>query len=132
MAVGGTTPSRMARRQTIASTLLSHLAKEENILFPAFAALAAAWRDGTSAPPLPFPTVRHPISLMEAEHDRLDRSLARLRELMSTASLPSDVAAEWEGCRLAFERFEDELETDTRFEDEVLFPRALELERALL
>lgn len=117
---------------TINATLVSHLAKEENILFPAFAALAAAWRDGTSAPPLPFPTVRHPIALMEAEHERLEHALARLHTLAETLSLPAEVADEWRRCESALEQFERELEADTRLEDGVLFPRALDLERALL
>jgi regulator of cell morphogenesis and NO signaling len=118
--------------ETIRVTLLSHLAKEENILFPAFAALATAWRHASNAPRLPFPTVRHPISLMEAEHDRLERALARLHQLTATLALPDAAADRWEACRHALTRFERDLQSDTQVEDDVLFPRALALERALL
>lgn len=118
--------------ETVSATLLSHLAKEENILFPAFASLATAWREGRSAPRLPFPTVRHPISLMEAEHDRLERALARLHAIAATVVVPDQASARWQAWRQALLRFEDDLHADTHVEDDVLFPRALELERALL
>jgi regulator of cell morphogenesis and NO signaling len=118
--------------EAIGATLLSHLAKEENILFPAFAALAMAWREGRSAPRLPFPTVRHPISLMEAEHDRLEQSFARLHEITATLTFPDQRSERWAAWNRALGRFEDELRADTHVEDDVLFPRALELERALL
>jgi len=122
----------LASFDTVTTTLLSHLAKEENILFPAFASLAAAWREGKSAPPLPFPTVRHPIALMEAEHDRLERELARLHEITGSLTLPDRVSREWAVCHAAILRFERDLQADTHLEDGTLFPRALALERALL
>jgi regulator of cell morphogenesis and NO signaling len=118
--------------ETISVTLHSHLAKEENILFPAFASLAAAWRDGDGAPRLPFPTVRHPISLMEAEHDRLERALAHLHSITEALVLPNGASARWNEFRAALLQFERDLQSDTEMEDEVLFPRALALERALL
>jgi regulator of cell morphogenesis and NO signaling len=118
--------------ETVHATLLSHLAKEENILFPAFTALAAAWRDGRTAPRLPFPTVRHPISLMAAEHDRLERALAHLRAISAELALPVEATARLHAWRLALHRFDEHVQADTAVEDDVLFPRALELERALL
>jgi regulator of cell morphogenesis and NO signaling len=108
------------RLYQLVDALTAHFAKEENILFPAFAALTSARRQGLPRPSLPFTSVVHPIRVMEADHARIERDLALLRE---DAQDP---------LRDALERFARELSAHARFENEVLFPRALELERSLV
>lgn len=115
----------------LADRLLSHLAKEENILFPALAALAEAERAGSGRPPLPFPTVLHPIRMMESEHARLAGLLEQVTTL-ANGFVPPPNAAE-PTCRLLAELavFRDHLDAHLRVENDVLFPRALDLDRRL-
>jgi regulator of cell morphogenesis and NO signaling len=113
----------------IAERLLAHLAKEENILFPALTALAEAERMGRSRPPLAFATVLHPIRVLEAEHARLTTGLEALdavaRELGPV--LKNDPA--WRVLLEDLAAFRADLVAHVTFEAEVLFPRALELDR---
>jgi regulator of cell morphogenesis and NO signaling len=113
----------------LADQLVGHLAKEEAILFPALAALAQAARDGTSRPPLPFPTVLHPIRMMESEHARLEQSLERLRAVSNDFSVQAEASDAARRCYVELARFDREVRAHLLVENDVLFPRALELER---
>lgn len=115
----------------LADRLASHLAKEEHILFPAFVAMAEAERAGRARPPMPFPTVLHPIRLMEAEHARL---AADLDALAAAAGGFAPAAGDSEGRRRVLDElaaFAADLHLHLRVENDILFPRALELDRRL-
>jgi regulator of cell morphogenesis and NO signaling len=124
----GLTETRAAFSE-LAELLLAHLAKEEAILFPAFAALAQAAREGTSRPPLPFPTVLHPIRMMESEHARLEQSLEQLRAVSNDFRVPAEASNAARRCYLELARLDREVRAHLLAENDVLFPRALELER---
>lgn len=111
--------------------LKGHLSKEENLLFPALAALARAERDGSGRPALPFPTVLHPIRMMETEHERIEVLMARLRALTREFVPGDDSSAVWRHCLAQLAQLDADLREHHRTENEELFPRALELERRL-
>ena len=105
----------------VRADLEPHLLKEERVLFPAIAALAAGQRE------FPFGSVASPVRMMTVEHERAGELLARLRAATSSYAVPSD------GCdsyRSLYERLEA-LELDTHVhihkENHVLFPAALQL-----
>ena len=108
-----------------------HFAKEENVLFPAFEEMAKADREGGHRPALPFPTVLHPIRLMETEHARIETAMDRLRDVTDGFVAPEGAPEGWRQCLSAFARLDENLRVHLRAENEVLFPRALELERRL-
>lgn len=135
LAATGTSPALVALGAAfaeLAELIESHLAKEENLLFPALEALANAERTGGSRPPLPFVTVLHPIRLMEAEHVRIELALDRLRELVLAVSEPDTLSAAWHQCMADLSHLDDDLREHHRTENEHLFPHALELERRVL
>ena len=115
----------------LAEQIESHLAKEEHLLFPALAALAIAEREGTRRPPLAFATVLHPIRFMEAEHVRIEMAVEQLRELARVVPEPDTLSPNWQRCMADLAKLDSELREHHRTENEVLFPRALELERRL-
>ena len=115
--------------EALADQIESHLAKEEHLLFPAIVALSAAEREGTRRPALAFATMLHPIRLMEAEHDRIETAVDRLRGLARNVGEPGTLSPAWRRCMADLARLERELREHHRAENEVLFPRALELER---
>lgn len=116
----------------VAGQIASHIVKEEQLLFPAIAALTDAEKAGIGRPPLVFATILHPIRLMEAEHGRIEMALDRLRELAKSVAMPVDTAQAWEACMADLTRLDAELRAHHRTENQVLFPRALELERRLV
>jgi regulator of cell morphogenesis and NO signaling len=115
----------------VADLLTGHLAKEENILFPALAVMAEAERVGGSRPPLAFPTVLHPIRLMEAEHARLASGLDELKRLTHDFARPEGTSDALGRLLEELKTFCDQVEAHLRVENEVLFPRALDLDRRL-
>jgi regulator of cell morphogenesis and NO signaling len=113
----------------LAGQIESHLAKEENLLFPAIAALSAAQRSGSGRPALAFPTVLYPIRVMEAEHVRIESALGEVRERAREVEEPETLLPAWQRFMSALRRLDDELHEHHRIENELLFPAALELER---
>src|SRR5262245_55190111 len=120
--------ARLAAFDDLAEERQCHLAKEEHLLFPALAALSMAERAGGHRPKLAFATVLRPIRLMETEHARIERALDDLREL---ARAVNESSPAWRRCMSDLMKLDTELREHHRAENEVLFPRALELEQRL-
>lgn len=116
----------------VAAQITAHLAKEEHLLFPAIAALSVAEREGARRPALAFATVLHPIRFMEAEHARIEMAVDRLRELARRVAEPDTLSPNWHHCMADLAKLDAELREHHRTENEILFPRALELERRLV
>jgi regulator of cell morphogenesis and NO signaling len=99
-----------------------HLAKEEQVLFPAIRALA-----GGARPQFPFGSIANPIRVMRAEHDAAGELLARLRSVTGDYRVPDDACASY---RSLYQRL-DALDRDTHAhihkENNALFPAALGL-----
>lgn len=99
-----------------------HLAKEEQVLFPAIAALATG-----DAPALPMP-LSNPVKALMEEHDQAGELLAELRTTTADFAVPADGCASYTSL---YERLEA-LEADTHLhvlkENHTLFPAALDLD----
>jgi regulator of cell morphogenesis and NO signaling len=117
--------------EALAVQLVAHLDKEEHILFAAVESLVQAAHAGTPRPPLPFATLLHPIRVMEADHERITGAMDDLNVLVRALSPPPALAGRWIAWRRDVERLGDDLAAHVRLENEVLFPRTLDLERAL-
>lgn len=113
----------------LARLLESHAAKEEHILFPAVRALAEADRMGQPRPSLPFPTLLHPIRLLETEHARLGQALEVLDAAVNASG--SGAWTGWPILRHAADALADAIASQIRIESLALFPRALDLDRRL-
>lgn len=124
-------PEILEQYRELAAFLELHLSKEENILFPALVSLAEAARAGQPRPPLPFPSVLNPVRLLESEHARLHELLDRLRVTTAGLALPVDAGEKWRRAYDALATLDAALAEHVRFENEVLFPQALEVERQL-
>jgi regulator of cell morphogenesis and NO signaling len=108
--------------------LSSHLMKEEQVLFPYINAIEAQHRDGTPAPAGPCGSVRHPIQQMEYEHESAGQALANLREVTHDYALPADACPTFRAMYEELERLEADLHQHIHLENNILFPRAIELE----
>lgn len=116
---GGHTPSLIELFQVFAeleSELTSHLAKEEQILFP----LVKAISGGASSPVC----LDGPISCMLHEHEDAGAALARLRELSSDFHAPADACNTYRALFAGLQELEEDLHRHIHLENSVLFPRA--------
>jgi regulator of cell morphogenesis and NO signaling len=90
-----------------------HLAKEEQVLFPAL-------RRGNRGA-----HVHMPIRVMMQEHDDHSVDLARLRKLATDFDPPKEACATWRALYAGLQKLESELMEHIHLENNVLFKRAL-------
>ena len=120
-----------ARFQEVASEMAQHMTKEERMLFPAIVSLAAAEKSGNEAPALPFGTVANPIRMMEREHQSAGDTMAAIRTLSHGYEPPADACTTFRVTYQELRAFEEDLHRHVHLENNILFPKALELERRL-
>jgi len=113
----------------LARLLEAHGAKEEHILFPAVRSLVDAERSGQPRPGLPFPTLLHPIRMLESEHARIGLALEVLDAAVN--ALAAAAWPRWAELRHGADALADDIGVQIRVESLALFPRALELDRRL-
>lgn len=111
--------------------LKPHMFKEEQILFPYINALVQAADQNRTVPFAPFGTVKNPIRMMTMEHDTAGEILRELRALTSDYKVPADGCISYQTLYQALENFEKDLHQHIHLENNLLFPKALELENAL-
>jgi regulator of cell morphogenesis and NO signaling len=105
--------------------------KEEQVLFPYIAGLVQAAEQNSAAPFAPFGTVKNPVRMMMLEHDTAGDILRELRALTSDYTAPADACISYRTLYQALEDFEKDLHQHIHLENNILFPKALELESAL-
>ena len=93
-------------------SMLEHLAKEEQVLFP----LIANGQGRVAA---------GPVHVMEMEHEEHARALQTLRRLTTDFTPPADACVTWRALYLGLQQLEEELMLHVHLENNVLFRRAL-------
>jgi regulator of cell morphogenesis and NO signaling len=110
--------------------LTPHLMKEEEVLFPFIVALEVHVRDGAAEPSACFGSVRNPIRQMEHEHESAGATLAKLRTVTAGYALPPDACPTFAAMYEEFQQMEADLHQHIHLENNILFPRAGELENS--
>jgi regulator of cell morphogenesis and NO signaling len=108
--------------------LEAHMIKEEHVLFPMIRELEAptCCACGTRR------SISGPIRMMEAEHDSAGDALERMHALTDGYTPPEDACNTYRAMLDALATFERDMHEHVHKENNVLFPRALELEASLL
>ena len=115
----------------VADEMTSHMAKEEQILFPYIVDVEKASQRGIGRPSAPFGTVRNPIRMMEMEHESAGDAMARIRSLTSGYAIPEGACTTYRVCLQELEAFERDLHQHVHLENNILFPKAARLENEL-
>ena len=113
----------------ISAELTAHLVKEEKILFPYIKQLVAGKNGKPQLNADQFVSVQTPISRMEEEHELVGKNLAEIRTLSNNYLLPQDACATYSILYRMLAEFEDDLFTHIHLENNILFPKAMELEK---
>lgn len=117
--------------QDLADELTTHLKKEEMVLFPYIKELAATQSAGESLDDSCFGSVASPISVMEMEHENAGVILKEMYRLSNGYSVPEDACNTFRVLFGKLKAFEDDLHRHIHLENNILFPKAIELERTL-
>lgn len=106
--------------------LEAHMMKEEQILFPCIRML----EESAGVAQLPFGTVENPIRMMILEHENAGDALERLRSLTNGYTPPEDACNTYRATLDGLKALEADLHIHIHKENNILFPRAIELEAA--
>ena len=116
--------------QQLQRELLPHMLKEEQVLFPYIARLEEA-ASGQRVVPQPFfGTVQNPVRKMTTEHDAAGDLLGELRSVTNNYTVPADGCISFQTLYQALAALEADLHQHIHLENNILFPRAVELESA--
>jgi regulator of cell morphogenesis and NO signaling len=110
--------------------LMTHLMKEEMVLFPFIERMEEARIQKEPIIPAPFGTVQNPVAMMEHEHDSAGAALRSIRKASGDYRPPADACVSYQTLYKALAAFEADLHQHIHLENNILFPRAIELERA--
>jgi len=113
--------------QQTAQGLTQHMMKEEQVLFPYIREIAAS--SDAHRTPSPFGTVENPIRMMEREHEEAGDEMRLIRELTNGYEAPADGCTTYRVCFSELAQFERDLHRHVHLENNVLFPRAIEIEQ---
>lgn len=112
--------------------LTPHIKKEEVVLFPFIKHLEMSAANHISSPRPPFLTVKNPVRVMMTEHDAAGDILRRMREISKNYALPEGACPSFQALYFGLEELEKDLHRHIHLENNVLFPRAVELEQKVL
>jgi regulator of cell morphogenesis and NO signaling len=128
---GSRHPELLQLRKTfgdLAEDLMPHMMKEENVLFPYIVTVEAQSASGVALTRPPFMTVQNPVRMMQFEHDLAGELLRELRRITSNYTAPADSCVSYKTLYEALRQFEEDLHLHIHLENNVLFPRAIEME----
>ena len=108
--------------------LEAHLGKEEMVLFPMIKAMQAAQQAGRPAPAAHCGSVNNPIRVMVHEHDNAGHALESMRASTGNYTLPADACNTYRALFTGLQEMEADLHRHIHLENNILFPRAAELE----
>lgn len=118
--------------EDIHTELMNHMAKEENVLFPYIKKLTATQNNNQHLSQSGFGTIHNPINMMEMEHELVGKKLDEIRTLSNNYLLPEDACASYSLLYKMLDEFEEDLHLHIHLENNILFPKAIELEKALI
>ena len=112
----------------VSEELMSHMMKEEMILFPYITELEAAMNLGRPAPQPAFGSVKNPVRMMEMEHEEAGNAFRQMAAASNHYTPPEDACDSYKALYAALKEFEADLHQHIHLENNILFPRAVMLE----
>lgn len=111
----------------VAEELRAHMLKEEKVLFPFIKKLLAAKKQGSSQLQSPLVSIEEPINMMEAEHERAGEAFRNIASLSNQYSPPPEACNTYRVLYAKLQEFEEDLHQHVHLENNILFPKALQL-----
>jgi len=116
--------------QHLKQDLIPHMLKEEQVLFPYVAQMEEALSEQRARPEPFFVTVRNPVRMMMSEHDTAGDLLGEMRRITNGYLAPPDACISYQTLYQALQEFEADLHQHIHLQNNILFPRAVEMESA--
>lgn len=111
--------------ESIMRELENHMMKEENVLFPYIKQLEEG--QTTSSP---FGSVENPIRMMEFEHEEAGDIMKHIAKNTNNYTPPEGACNTFKAAYYQLMEFEKDLHQHIHLENNILFPKAIELEQS--
>ena len=108
-----------------------HMKKEELILFPRIKELQKLIDNENANLQMNITYLQSPITVMEQEHDHAGTMLNEIRILSNNYTPPADACTTYQLSFAALKAFEMDLHQHVHLENNILFPKAIEMFRGL-
>lgn len=118
--------------QASAGDLAAHMKKEEFILFPYVRKMMKIKSSGEELDVPGFQTVNNPVAVMMNEHDNEGERFRTISKLSNSYTPPEDACNTYRVAFSLLQEFEEDLHKHIHLENNILFPRAIEMEKELL
>ncbi|OCK49656.1 MULTISPECIES: iron-sulfur cluster repair di-iron protein [Chryseobacterium] len=114
-----------------AHDLSAHMKKEELILFPFIKQMVKTKIAGEALATPAFGTVENPVNMMKHEHTAEGERLRSIAALTNEYTPPADGCNTFRVTYAMLEDFENDLHMHIHLENNILFPKAIDLEQEL-
>ena len=112
-----------------ASDLTLHMKKEELMLFPQVRKMFKSHKEGAEIVLPPFGSFENPIGAMMKEHTDEGERFRQIRALSNNYTPPADGCNTYKVTFKLLEEFEKDLHLHIHLENNILFPKAIDLEK---
>lgn len=111
--------------------LKTHFIKEETVLFPFIKAIVKANKTNDFSEINAFPSIKEPVQMMEMDHEGAGELLVQIREVTNNYTLPADACNSFQLLYNKLQELEADLHQHIHLENNILFPKTLQLEKSL-
>jgi regulator of cell morphogenesis and NO signaling len=118
--------------QKSVTELASHMKREELILFPYIRKLVKAEQDNSKVLKPHFGSVKNPVEMMMQDHEIEGERFRKIAELSNNYTPPEDACNTYRVSLALLNEFEQDLHLHIHLENNILFPKAIALEKSLI
>ncbi len=111
--------------------LAMHMKKEELVLFPYIRKMVKAKYEDSLLSEPPFGSVENPVAMMRNDHDAEGERFRTMAALSRNYTPPADACNTYRVTYALLKEFEEDLHLHIHLENNILFPKAIALERLL-
>lgn len=114
-----------------AGELAMHMKKEELMLFPYIRRMVESHTQKTGLRPAPFGSIQNPVNAMMSDHEAEGERFREMEELSNNYTPPADGCNTYKVTFALLKEFQDDLHLHIHLENNILFPKSIELEKSL-
>ncbi|HCM75379.1 MAG TPA: iron-sulfur cluster repair di-iron protein [Cytophagales bacterium] len=115
-----------------AGELAAHMKKEEFILFPHVRKMVKAKANNSALDTPHFGTVQNPVQMMMNEHTVEGDRFFKIAKLSGNYAPPADACNTYRVTYALLKEFEEDLHLHIHLENNILFPKSIEMEKELM
>lgn len=115
----------------IAGEIAVHLKKEELMVFPYIKKIVKAKASGSAISSSLFPTINNPVEALKEDHAAEGEKFHKISTLSNQYTTPSDGCSTYQVTYRFLKEFEQDLHRHIHLENNILFPKAVEMEKGL-